>query len=91
MEQAKRTRASIASTTPQVDLSMENFQMFDEDIVQQRRDKKLARERPEKYCANRCVATGNCDVFEGKKEKKSKTLNTAEKLIHIFTSILTST
>lgn len=71
MEQAKRTRASIASTTPQVDLSMENFQMFDEDIVQQRRDKKLARERPEKYCANRCVATGNCDVFEGKKEKQN--------------------
>jgi len=28
------------------------------------RDKKLAKNDPQMYCADRCVATGNCDVFE---------------------------
>lgn len=28
------------------------------------RDKKLARENPQQYCADRCIATGYCDVYE---------------------------
>jgi hypothetical protein len=28
------------------------------------RDVNLAEKSPERYCADRCVATGNCDVFE---------------------------
>lgn len=34
------------------------FQMY-------QRDTKLARRDPERYCADRCITTGNCDVFEG--------------------------
>ncbi|CAB9524269.1 expressed unknown protein [Seminavis robusta] len=34
------------------------------DIRQVAKDKKLARENPERYCADRCVATGNCEVYE---------------------------
>ncbi|CAB9498668.1 expressed unknown protein [Seminavis robusta] len=28
------------------------------------KDKRLAKDDPQKYCADRCVATGNCDVYE---------------------------
>lgn len=28
------------------------------------KDKKMARHDPQRYCADRCVATGNCDVYE---------------------------
>ena len=29
-----------------------------------RKDEKLANDDPMRYCADRCVSTGNCDVFE---------------------------
>mmetsp|Transcript_1750 Transcript_1750/g.3746 ORF Transcript_1750/g.3746 Transcript_1750/m.3746 type:complete len:100 (+) Transcript_1750:419-718(+) len=32
--------------------------------IQMRKDKRMAREDPARYCADRCVATGNCDVWE---------------------------
>jgi len=28
------------------------------------KDKKMALSDPERYCADRCVATGNCDIFQ---------------------------
>mmetsp|Transcript_32948 Transcript_32948/g.96155 ORF Transcript_32948/g.96155 Transcript_32948/m.96155 type:complete len:163 (+) Transcript_32948:69-557(+) len=28
------------------------------------KDMKLAKDDPQRYCADRCIATGNCDVFE---------------------------
>lgn len=28
------------------------------------RDKKMASKDPMRYCADRCIATGNCDVYE---------------------------
>jgi len=31
---------------------------------QKRKDKRLARDDPQAYCADRCIATGNCEVFE---------------------------
>ena len=31
---------------------------------QQRKDKRLAKDDPRAYCADRCIATGNCEVFE---------------------------
>ena len=34
------------------------------DQVQYRRDKKLAERSPEKYCADRCLSTGSCEVYE---------------------------
>jgi len=34
-----------------------------EDYRQHWRDVKMARENPQKYCADRCLATGNCDAY----------------------------
>merc|ERR1711862_61789 len=43
-------------------------QMFaDEDreaYAEHKRDERLAFLHPEKYCADRCIATGNCDILE---------------------------
>jgi hypothetical protein len=35
----------------------------DEFRIKQK-DKRLAEKDPQKYCADRCVATGNCDIYE---------------------------
>jgi hypothetical protein len=32
--------------------------------IQMRKDKRMARDDPMRYCADRCVATGFCEVFE---------------------------
>jgi hypothetical protein len=32
--------------------------------MQFKRDKRLAEKDPQQYCADRCVATGNCEVYE---------------------------
>lgn len=36
-----------------------------DDSMQMRKDRRLAERDPAAYCADRCVSTGNCDVFEG--------------------------
>lgn len=35
-----------------------------QDFRMHQKDKRLAFKDPERYCADRCVATGNCDIFE---------------------------
>lgn len=35
-----------------------------EAFAEHNRDKRMAFLKPEKYCADRCVATGNCDILE---------------------------
>lgn len=35
-----------------------------DDFRMAQKDKKMAKDDPERYCADRCVSTGNCDVFE---------------------------
>eukprot|EP00565_Helicotheca_tamesis_P006942 CAMPEP_0185731756 /NCGR_PEP_ID=MMETSP1171-20130828/13908_1 /TAXON_ID=374046 /ORGANISM="Helicotheca tamensis, Strain CCMP826" /LENGTH=161 /DNA_ID=CAMNT_0028401081 /DNA_START=151 /DNA_END=636 /DNA_ORIENTATION=- len=44
---------------------------FDDDMLvsavlpkQVARDKKMVEDDPRRYCADRCVATGNCEIFE---------------------------
>lgn len=32
--------------------------------IQMRKDKRMARDDPARYCADRCVATGNCQIWE---------------------------
>jgi len=32
--------------------------------IQEKKDRKMAREHPQKYCADRCLSTGYCDAFE---------------------------
>ena len=34
------------------------------DFRMHQKDKKLAQDDPQRYCADRCIATGNCDVYE---------------------------
>jgi len=35
-----------------------------ENFMIKRKDKRLADANPQAYCADRCVSTGNCDVYE---------------------------
>ena len=35
-----------------------------ENFRQMQRDKRLAKKDPEAYCAERCITTGNCEVYE---------------------------
>lgn len=35
-----------------------------EAFAEHKRDERMAFLKPEKYCADRCLATGNCDIFE---------------------------
>ena len=36
----------------------------DGDLLETRKDKRLAFKKPEVYCADRCLTTGHCDVYE---------------------------
>ena len=36
----------------------------DSDLLEVRKDKLLAFKKPEVYCADRCLTTGHCDVYE---------------------------
>ena len=38
----------------------EEEQVFRQEL----KDKRLAETNPQQYCADRCIATGNCDVYE---------------------------
>ena len=35
-----------------------------ESYAEHKRDERMAFLNPEKYCADRCIATGNCDILE---------------------------
>ena len=41
----------------------EDFETSTDSIVS-RKDRKMAMSDPQRYCADRCVTTGNCDVYE---------------------------
>lgn len=34
------------------------------ELRMRRKDEKMAAKDPQRYCADRCLSTGNCDVFE---------------------------
>jgi len=36
----------------------------EQDFRQKAKDRKMAKDDPARYCADRCVTTGNCDVYE---------------------------
>ena len=38
--------------------------MDNKEFVMHRKDEKLAKDDPQKYCADRCISTGNCDIYE---------------------------
>jgi hypothetical protein len=35
-----------------------------QNMKEQARDRILAKNNPQQYCADRCISTGNCDVYE---------------------------
>ena len=51
---------SVAGFTSGVDRSASNASTS----PRRRKDEKMAEDDPMRYCADRCVSTGNCDVFE---------------------------
>ena len=59
----EKNRATILS---QLNNGESSFQQDDlkENFRELQRDKRLAEKSPENYCADRCLATGNCDVYE---------------------------
>mmetsp|Transcript_7181 Transcript_7181/g.9115 ORF Transcript_7181/g.9115 Transcript_7181/m.9115 type:complete len:158 (-) Transcript_7181:474-947(-) len=60
----ERTKKVLDNKLPQdFDFALSDVS-DDEGIMVQRKDKKMAHDDPKKYCADRCVSTGNCDVFE---------------------------
>lgn len=64
-KQRKEHNAKILPENFEEQLMTMNYADPDqEDKIQYRRDARLVRNSPERYCAERCVSTGNCDVFE---------------------------
>jgi len=35
-----------------------------EEYAEHKRDERMAFTKPEQYCADRCIATGNCDIYQ---------------------------
>ena len=61
----ERNTAVLERKIPQeFDVGSFNLLNVNENEVVSRRDTLLAKRNPEKYCMERCVATGHCDVFE---------------------------
>lgn len=50
----------------QVNKEIENKMMEynESDFRQKLKDKKLALRDPQRYCKDRCITTGNCDIYE---------------------------
>merc|ERR1712150_390060 len=47
------------------DFQFENDMMInDEDTIERLRDQRLVQRNPMKYCQDRCVGSGYCEVFE---------------------------
>ena len=65
-EWAKKNRATMmqalkAGNEPSAFMATEEDPT---DFRQHVKDKILASKNPERYCIDRCVSTGNCDIFE---------------------------
>ena len=39
-------------------------ELNNDDTIELRRDRRMVRKNPAQYCADRCVSTGHCEVFE---------------------------
>ena len=63
-ERRKHDEAVLDRSVPAV------FEVDEADLLeptfhlQEKKDRKLARNNPQKYCADRCLTTGYCDAFE---------------------------
>lgn len=74
-EEAKRKKGNDASLPQGFDFnSVSDFTPAASAAakIQARKDRRMARDSPERYCADRCVATGNCDIWEDMFELSEK-------------------
>jgi len=58
-EWMEKNRNAILQRVPNT-LTLDN----DKDFRQEAKDKRLAKSDPQAYCADRCLSTGNCAVYE---------------------------
>lgn len=62
-EWMKKNRAAVLSR-----MESDFIPFLEEDgageMRQQRKDRRMAEKNPAQYCADRCIATGHCDVYE---------------------------
>lgn len=60
-----------------------------QNFRQKLKDKKLAEKDPYAYCADRCIATGNCDVYEDLYVLKRSRLQMQPNIIQTISHLLT--
>jgi hypothetical protein len=60
-EWMKKNRNAVFS---RIETDFVNLDDDKEEFRMHQKDKRLAFKDPEKYCADRCIATGNCDIYE---------------------------
>lgn len=63
-EWMEKNRAAVMSRIETDFVAVMDNDIDKDDFRMHQRDKRLAFDDPQRYCADRCVATGNCDVFE---------------------------
>jgi hypothetical protein len=63
-EWMEKNRAAILSRLNDESRAVPDDEEPAQDMRQLARDRNLAKKNPQQYCADRCIATGNCDVYE---------------------------
>lgn len=64
-----QVEAKLEKAKQELQILPENYE-YNEDFedssnfIIKRKDQRMAKDDPQRYCADRCVSTGNCDVFE---------------------------
>jgi hypothetical protein len=64
MQKNRGTMMQVLHAGEETSPFMPSNEPGDQDFRMFAKDKILAAKDPARYCADRCVATGNCDVFE---------------------------
>ena len=70
----KAKNSKIMEPTLPTSFDYDNYAALNDGMtnVERRRDIRLAHDHPERYCADRCVSTGHCDVLEDFLEMDAK-------------------
>jgi hypothetical protein len=63
-EWMEKNREAMLSTLSDGQGAVPDDEDPEQNMKEQARDRNLAKKNPQQYCADRCIATGNCDVYE---------------------------
>ena len=65
-EWMEKNRAAVLHSlhTGEEHIMVSDLEEQHEQLRQFAKDKRLAKDDPRRYCADRCLSTGNCDVYE---------------------------